>query len=323
MPSEKKKKLKQENRDLESVSLIKQEPVSSSSHSDEIDSSSPTKKKKHKHSKSKDSVSENGMGSMGQVSDNVFSPRKRKLTENDSSQNPAPSKKKKKKKHSQESDSVDDGASSSVTNSSVVSSSLQVEDNGGYGTPREKTQLHDFRFQRKNFEQCDVSSSADCVFLQRPQHNTELWLIKAPGQLDMSLLDKKKVSLSDRVVELDLADQKCEVVVSKQASELCPLAVGPSSGNLQQGGIFAGQLQIVNKIDVPSIPPIHIPPKKEHTIPDSLRQRYVPFGAETPEPVQMTKKKKKHKKDHREIKEETEKIETVAKKSKKKKKMKG
>ena len=51
----------------------------------------------------------------------------------------------------------------------------------------------------------------------------------------MSLLDKKKVSLSDRVVELDLADQKCEMVVSKQTSELCPLAVGPSSGNLQQG----------------------------------------------------------------------------------------
>lgn len=145
MPSEKKKKLKQENHDLESVSLIKQEPVSSSSHSDDKDSTSPTKKKKHKHSKSKDSVSENGMGSMGQVSDNVFSPRKRKLTENELSPNPASSKKKKKKKHSQESDSVDDDASSSVTNSSVVSSSLQVEDNGGYGRPREKTQLHDFR----------------------------------------------------------------------------------------------------------------------------------------------------------------------------------
>lgn len=54
-------------------------------------------------------------------------------------------------------------------------------------------------------------------------------------QLDISMLDKSKVSLSDKVIELDLASQKCEVVVSRQQTELCPLVIGPTSGKLQQG----------------------------------------------------------------------------------------
>lgn len=49
------------------------------------------------------------------------------------------------------------------------------------------------------------------------------------------MLDKSKVSLSDKVIEQDLASQKCEVVVSRQQTELCPLVIGPTSGKLQQG----------------------------------------------------------------------------------------
>lgn len=48
---------------------------------------------------------------------------------------------------------------------------------------------------------------------------------------------------------------------------------------LQIGVDFTGQLQIINKMDVPSAPPIPVPPKKEHPIPDTLRQRFIPFGA--------------------------------------------
>uniref|UniRef100_K1QX45 Uncharacterized protein n=1 Tax=Magallana gigas TaxID=29159 RepID=K1QX45_MAGGI len=66
---------------------------------------------------------------------------------------------------------------------------------------------------------------------------------------------------------------------------------------------FTGQLQIINKMDVPSAPPIPVPPKKEHPIPDTLRQRFIPFGAEKMELIEES--------------------ESVPKKSKKKKKTKG
>lgn len=294
MPTDRKRKSKQE---AMSPSEKEQAAVR--------DSQSPVKKEKHKLNKSlvRESVTENGV-----KSDTVCSPRKRKLTKTETSDASS-----KKKKHGEDSGSV-------LVNSGSHSQG-QTESST---STKKKLQQHKFRFQRENFDQVDGSSSSDGkVLLQNPLTKAELWLIKAPSDLDISALDKSKVSLSDKVIELDLANQRCDVVVSRQQTELCPLLVGPTSGKLQQGMDFAGQLQIINKIDVPSAPPIPVPPRKEHPIPDTLRQRYVPFGADVPEAVVSPQKKKKRKKDKQEKMELLEESERMPKKSKKKKKMKG
>lgn len=266
---------------------------------------SPVKKEKHKLNKSlvRESVTENGV-----KSDTVCSPRKRKLTKTETSEASS-----KKKKHGEDSGSV-----------LVNSGSLSQGQTESSTSAMKKLQQHKFRFQRENFDQVDgPSSSGGKVLLQNPLTRAELWLIKAPSDLDISTLDKSKVSLSDKVIELDIANQRCDVVVSRQQTELCPLVVGPTSGKLQQGMDFAGQLQIINRIDVPSAPPIPVPPRKEHPIPDTLRQRYVPFGADVPESIVSPQKKKKRKKDKQEKMELIEESEHMPKKSKKKKKMKG
>lgn len=292
MPTDKKRKSKQDIMSPTEKELAFEE-----------DSQSPVKKEKHKLNKSLgiDSVTENGV-----KSNNVDSPRKRKLTNTETSEASS-----KKTKHSEESDSV------------LVNSEFHNQDESSTSAKKKKPH-HKFRFQRENFHQVDGSSASDDrALLKNPMAKGEFWLIKAPSDFDISTLDKSKVSLSNKVIELDLANQKCDVVVSQQPTELCPLVVSPTLGKLQQGMGFAGQIQIINKIDVPPVPPIPVPPRKEHPIPDTLRQRYVPFGADIPETVTSPQKKKKRKKHKQEKMELIEESESLHKKSKKKKKMKG
>lgn len=291
MPTDKKRKSKQG-----AMSPSEKEQAA------ERDAQSPVKKEKHKLNKSlvRDSVTENGV-----KSDTVCSPRKRKLTNTATSEASS-----KKKKHSEDSGSV--WVNSGFHSQGHTESSTST---------KKKLPQHKFRFQRENFHPVDGPSASDGkVLLQNPLTKAELWLIKAPSDLDISMLDKSKVSLSDNVIELDLASQKCEVVVSRQQTELCPLVIGPTSGKLQQGVDFTGQLQIINKMDVPLAPPIPVPPKKEHPIPDTLRQRFIPFGADVPDTAVSPQRKKQRKKHKREKMELIEESESMPKKSKKKKK---
>ncbi|XP_056001003.1 uncharacterized protein LOC130048376 [Ostrea edulis] len=294
MPSDRKRKSKQR---IESSDMS----PSKKTQKEELESvPSPKKKVKHKVSQgdneSVTTSTDNGL-SISSTSE-TFSSRKRKLKDSEDKDRSVSSKKKKRKE--EKSNSRDD----------VTESVKRVVDSGGSdesdseGAPAgNPAQLHDFRFQRKGFKQVDASFTKKPVLSENLPNDSELWLITAPCDLDMSDLHNQKLSLSGKMTNLDFSDQKCDVAVCRQPSELCPLVINQSTGHLQQGSSFVGQLQIMSSIDIPPVPHIQTSPKKEHTIPDTLRQRFVPFGADDPEPVVMpkSKKKKKHKKDHKEV----------------------
>ncbi|XP_062577626.1 uncharacterized protein LOC134239461 [Saccostrea cucullata] len=315
MSSSKKRKSKQDKKSVEMPPSRKEDNISLSQIEELEEVTSPKKRKKHKHPESESVTDINGAYSSD--TSHVFSPKKRKKTESDSRDSSVSSKKKRKKDDMCNSrDNRDD-----VNKDSRLVSSGDHDSEESEGEPTQQmqaaAQLHKFRFQRKGFQQVDVSTTGDPVLSENLTKNKEFWLIKAPCDFDIASLNKNKVSLSDGVMELDLPDQKCDVVVSHQPSELCPLIRSQSTGCLQQGGSFGGQLQIIGSIDVPPVPPIQTPPRKEHTIPECLKQRYVPFGADIPVKTFPSKKKKKHKKDR---KEETPEEDHKKQKKKKRKK---
>ncbi|XP_061179261.1 uncharacterized protein LOC133187888 [Saccostrea echinata] len=316
MPSSKKRKSKQENKSSD-MSPSEKEEMFSPPQIEELEGvTSPKKRKKHKlpEEDKSESVTDNGVSSSN--ASHVFSPKKRKQTESESRDSSVSSRKKKKKDATCDSR---ENINERDKDSSVVSSGDHGSDKSE-GKPKQKkqtaAQLHKFRFQRKGFQQVDVSSTVDPVLSENLAKNKDFWLIKAPSDFDITSLNEKTVSLTDRVIELDLPDQKCDLVVSHQPSELCPLISNQSTGHLQQGGSFGGQLQIIGSIDVPPVPPIQVPPRKEHTIPECLKQRYVPFGADIPVKSSPSKKKKKHKKDHKESTEEDHKKQKKKKRKK-------
>lgn len=143
----------------------------------------------------------------------------------------------------------------------------------------------------------------------------QLWLIVAPGDFDISTLDKQKINLDgDSIMtsQIDDIDRQYEVYAklypeNYSSSYNCVTAKSEGSEAFVVDAEMQGQIRIMNWIpSMPVVKLVNTPPTK-HTVPDHLKPCWQPFGSEVPvrqdeelrvDQKQKKKKKKKDKKKH-------------------------
>lgn len=151
----------------------------------------------------------------------------------------------------------------------------------------------------------------------------QLWLIQTPVDFDIRVLDDKKVKLEgiQAVCVDDETEKQYEVLFRPYEDKQGPgysSVVIDDKGDHKLGERMCGQIQVMDWIPGACIPPVtvDIPTHQKHEVPDNLKARYVPFGAESPKRIDNAdlhgkRSKKKHERSHSEGKKKKKKDKKV------------
>ncbi|KAL3852130.1 hypothetical protein ACJMK2_015811 [Sinanodonta woodiana] len=152
----------------------------------------------------------------------------------------------------------------------------------------------------------------------------EFWLIKTPWDFDIKNLDRATIPLAGSIRLAGTKDAKHFEVMSipKSTEEVLKMGTLLADENLESlicGPSLAGQIHVIeSSVSLPLVE-IQVQPKTRHQIPQNLKERYVPFGAECPvwtiKANGIAGEKKGEKRKHEEVEKR--------KKKKKKKKVQG
>lgn len=226
---------------------------------------------------------------------------KKSFRENESESQPVT----KRSRDSSDSSDSDQGATPAKKSKVQDSPKKTTNSNSAKKTPRDSVQLS-YKIP-DNF----TIDKSEQYLTKSDVKGKQLWLIVAPGDFDISTLDKQKINLDgDSIVtsQIDDIDRQYEVYAklypeNYSSSYNCVTAKSEGSEAFVVDAEMQGQIRIMNWIpSMPVVKLVNTQPTK-HTVPDHLKPCWQPFGSEVPVRqdeelrVDQKQKKKKKKKD--------------------------